>query len=190
MDRRTLLRLLGATAAVATSPDLDTLGRALHRRLGRGAPLRVLDPHQSATVVVLSDRFIPAGDTPGAKAARVNEFIDLLLAEWYETEDRDRFLAGLGDLDTRARASFGGDFVAGTAEQQDAMLVRLDDEAARWLATPSGTRGPEPFYRQMKWLTLFGYYTSEIGAVQEQHYAIIPGAYVPCAPADTAAGPA
>ena len=189
MDRRAVLGLLGATTAVVAGTDLHALGRALHRHLGRGAPLRVLSPHQNATVVALSDVILPATDTPGAKAALVNEFIDLLLADWYAPEDRYRILAGLADLDTRARAAFGKDFVDGTAAEQAALLTALDDAAARWSATPQATRGPQPFYREIKWLTLFGYYTSEIGAEQEQHYAIVPGRYVPCAPADTAVAP-
>lgn len=189
MDRRSALRLLGAGAAATAGSDLEALGRALHQRLGRGAPLRVLDPHQNATVVALCDAILPATDTPGAKAALVNEFIDLLLADWYEAADRDRFLAGLSDLDVRARAAFGKDFVDGTPSDQAGLLTALDDETAHWNAAPEQSRGPQPFYRHIKWLTLFGYYTSETGAEQEQHYQIVPGRYVPCAPADTTVAP-
>jgi hypothetical protein len=189
MDRRQALRLLGVTTVAATATDLEGVARSLHRRLGRGAPLQVLDPHQNATVVALSDAILPATDTPGAKAARVNEFIDLLLAEWYEPEDRDRLLAGLADVDARAHTAFGKDFVDGTAVDQTALLTALDAAAARWNASPAATRGRQPFYREFKWLTLFAYYTSDIGAQQEQHYAIVPGNYVPCAPADTTTAP-
>jgi hypothetical protein len=189
MDRPTALRLFGATTAAATATDLEGLARMLHRRLGRGAPLQVLDPHQNATVVALSDIILPATDTPGAQAALVNEFIDLLLAEWYEPQERDRLLAGLADVDTQARAAFGKDFLDGTRAEQTALVTALDDAAAIWNASPAASRDPQPFYRQLKWLTLFGYYTSEIGAEQEQHYAIVPGRYVPCAPADTTIAP-
>jgi hypothetical protein len=189
MDRRSLLGLLGASAAIAAAPgDLADLGRALHRRLGASAGRRVLDPHQDATVVALTDVILPATDTPGAKAARVNEFIDLLLAEWSEAEERDRFLAGLAAIDTRAHEMFGKDFVDGTPRDQTGLLTVLDDETAQWNAKPAATRGPEPFYRRIKWLTLFGYYTSQVGAEQEAHFAIIPGRFVPCAPADSTAG--
>mgnify|MGYP001236348079 CR=1 FL=1 len=189
MDRRAALRLLSASAAAVAIPDdLTDLGRALHARLGAGATRRVLDRHQDEAVVALSDLILPATDTPGAKAARVNEFIDLLLAEWCEAPECDQFQAGLAMVDERARAAFGKDFVAGTVAEQTALLTALDDEAARWGASPTATRGPEPFYRRLKWLTLFGYFTSEIGAEQEQHFRIIPGRYVPCAPADTLAG--
>lgn len=189
MDRRSLLELLGASAAAAAVPgDLADFGRALHHRLGQVAGPRVLDPHQDATIVALTDTILPATDTPGAKAARVNEFIDLLLAEWSEAEERDRFLTGLAAIDTRARDMFGKDFVDGTPRDQTELLTVLDNEAAQWNATPRAPRGPEPFYRRIKWLTLFGYYTSQVGAEQEAHFAIIPGRFVPCAPADSTAG--
>ncbi|HEY7684679.1 MAG TPA: gluconate 2-dehydrogenase subunit 3 family protein [Gemmatimonadales bacterium] len=189
MDRRSLLGLLGATAAVAAAPgDLADVGRAIHRRLGGASARRVLGPHQDATVVALTDVILPATDTPGAKAARVNEFVDLLLAEWSEAQERDSFLAGLATVDTRAREMFGKDFVDGTPGDQTKLLTVLDNEAAQWNAKPRGRRGPEPFYRRMKWLTLFGYYTSQVGAEQEAHFAIIPGRFVPCAPADSTAG--
>ena len=185
MDRRSALGLLAATAAAAYAPDeLLSLGRSFHRRIVDGSR-RVLTALQDATLVVLTDLILPATDTPGAKAAGVNAFIDLLLAEWVDPEDKDRFLKGLADVDARAHAAFGKDFLQGTPEQQTVLLVSLDDDAARWKASPAATRGPEPFYRTLKWMTLFGYFTSEVGALQEEHYAIIPGRYVPCAPADT-----
>ena len=185
MDRRGALGILAATAAVASTADqLLAVGRSLHRRIVNGSR-RVLNAQQDASLLVLTDLILPATDTPGAKAADVNAFIDLLLAEWVDPQERERFLKGLSDVDTRARAAFGKDFLQGTPEQQTALLVALDDEAARWKASPEATRGPEPFFRTLKWVTLFGYFTSEVGALQEEHYAIIPGRYVPCAPADT-----
>jgi hypothetical protein len=36
----------------------------------------------------------------------------------------------------------------------------------------------------MKWLTLTGYYTSEVGATTEQHFRVVPGRYEPCYPLD------
>lgn len=185
MDRRAALRLLGASAAALAIPEeLAALGRSLHSGLALGADLKTLNPHQNATVIALTDLILPATDTPGAKAARVNEFIDVLLTDWFDPADRDRFLAGLADVDARAKAAFGKEFVDGTPEQQTGVVQELDDEATRWKASPESSHGggPNPFSRDLKWLTLFGYYTSEIGAVQEQHFEIIPNRYDPCAP--------
>ena len=38
------------------------------------------------------------------------------------------------------------------------------------------------FFQAMKWLTLTGYYTSEVGATTELHYRVVPGRYEPCYP--------
>ena len=183
MDRRVALQLLSASAAAsAFPPDLSRLGRALHARLGGGLTRRVLTVEQDATVVALTDLILPATDTPGAKAAGVNEFIDLLLAEWVDPAERDRFTAGIAMVDQRAHESFGQTFLSATPAQQAILLTALDDETARWNASPRESRGPEPFYRRLKWLTLFGYFTSQVGAEQEDHYLIVPGRYEPCAP--------
>src|SRR4249919_1084923 len=57
-----------------------------------------LDEHQNETLILLSDLIIPATDTPGAKEALVNRYIDLVLAA--ETPETQRaFLNSLGYLD-------------------------------------------------------------------------------------------
>ena len=188
MDRRSALQLLAASAAAGAIPtDLTAFGRTLHQRL-RGS-LRVLDAHQNATVVSLTDVILPATDTPGAKDAKVNEFIDLLLADWSEPDQREQFLTGLAAIDTRSHEMFGKDFVDGTPKDQAGLLTALDDEAAQWKERPWATRGPEPFYRRLKWVTLFGYFTSQVGAEQEDHYLIVPGRYDPCSPVPTSTRP-
>src|SRR5437016_5729557 len=115
MNRRELLRVLGASALLPA--PLGAAGRRLHAR-ARSRGLQVLDPHQSETVATIAELIIPATDTPGARAAQVHRFIDLLLAEWAPDEDRASFLKGLADVDARARTAFGVDFLAATAAQR------------------------------------------------------------------------
>jgi hypothetical protein len=177
MDRREALRIFGVAAALPAIPDALSFGRQLHRHLG---PPRTLDPHQDATVTAVAEMILPATDTPGAKAARVNDFIDVLLTDWMTDEARGRFLAGLADLDARARASFGKDFVDGAPADQVRLLTLMEDDALR-VKDASGPHA-EPFFRTIKRLTMYGYYTSEIGAKQEMHFEMIPAHYVPCAP--------
>jgi gluconate 2-dehydrogenase gamma chain len=154
------------------------LGRAMHRRLPE-RDLTVLDPHQAATVAAVAEMIIPETDTPGAGAARVHAFIDLLLAEWLPDDARAHFLAGLADVDARARAAFGGDFLAGTEAQRTAILTQLDAQAPAQRRPHQGA--PRPFFAQMKWLTLYGYYSSDVGAKGELRYEAVPGSYDGCA---------
>jgi len=183
MNRRDMLSALGRALAIPLLSDLpvgrlEAVGRATHAR-ARGRALRVLDPHQTETVATIAEMIIPETDTPGARAARVHEFIDLLLAEWFSDEDRARFLAGLADVDTRSRDLFGVDFVTATEPQRGAILSGLDAEATA--LQRAKTKPQRHFFRQMKSLTLYGYYTSEIGAA-ETHYEIIPGSFDGCMP--------
>src|SRR2546422_11430118 len=96
MNRRELLRALGTAALLpplsGLSPGrLVATGRRMHRR-ARSRALQVLDPHQSETVATIAELIIPATDTPGARAAQVDRFIDLLLADWATDDDRASFL--------------------------------------------------------------------------------------------------
>jgi len=190
MKRRSLVvAAAGAVAALPLlSPDLQAFTRAVRARMGTG--LHTLDPHQHATVATVADLIIPATDnppSPAASAGNVAEFVDVVLTGWYADDDKAAFLAGLADLDTQAHTAFGKDFIDGTPVQQTALLQALDDETSRWNDSPKKTRGPEPFWHRMKWLTVYGYYSSEAGLVKDQRFVMIPGKYVPCAPADSTA---
>ena len=181
MNRRELLHVLGASACLPALPGrsvegLGIAGRRVHAA-ARGRALQVLDPHQSETVATIAELIIPATDTPGARAAQVHRFIDLLLAEWASDDERAQFLKGLADVDARARTAFGGDFLSATDAQRGTILTQLDAEAQ---TQRGGERGPPPFFHLMKWVTVYGYCTSEVGATAELHYAVIPGSYDGC----------
>lgn len=182
MNRRELCRALGAAVA---SPALSRLpadelwmaGRRAHRAV-RARGFTVLDAHQAETVAVLVDMIIPDTDTPGARAAGVPQFIDLLLAEWVTEAERAPVMAGLADLDARSRKAFGADFVAGNETQRADVLRALEaDERA---APQGAAAGMPPFFASMKWVTAYGYFTSEVGAKQELHYETVPGAFDGC----------
>jgi len=185
MKRRDwLATALGALAVPALSPDLRSLARGLHARSSGDVP-RVLDARQNELVATIAELIIPQTDTPGARAAGVPQFIDLALAEWLDIDDRQRFLAGLTDVDARSRKRFGRDFTACTPDQQTEILTLLDAEVSALRAAESRDDKVEAspsqrFFRMMKRLTLVGYYTSEVGATQELHNPIIPGRYDGC----------
>lgn len=188
MQRREALRLLASAAALPLlSPEAFSMFRALHQQLPDRAALKALSPHQNATVTVISELIIPQTNTPGAKAARVNEFIDLILAEWYDEDEKSSFLNGLADVDRRARDLVGKDFGECVEKQQVELLQALDDELAVSRAELASTRRTEPslgrnFFFMIKQLTLVGYYTSQIGFEQELHEEIIPSRHAGCVP--------
>ena len=184
MKRREALKLLAATAALPLlSHEAFSLFRAIHQDLAASTALRTLNAHQNATVTTMSELIIPATDTPGAKAARVNEFIDLILTEWYDDEERVNFLTALAEVDGNSQKLFGKDFVSSTTEQQMQILTELDNEMVRsQKAVPPENSPEEKFFASLKQLTLVGYYTSQIGFEQELHEQIISPTHSSCAP--------
>ncbi|HYL85685.1 MAG TPA: gluconate 2-dehydrogenase subunit 3 family protein [Candidatus Angelobacter sp.] len=191
MNRREVLRMLTAGAVLpALTPELLAFYRQAHP--GSSYALRTLSSHQNDTVVAMIDQIIPATDTPGAKAARVNEFIDVILTEWASDADRQNFLDGLAAVDKQSNDLFGKDFAAASSSQQLTLLRAMDDAAAAKrpeMRHRAGNTPPErdtqlkgDFFVVFKNITLHGYYTSEIGFTQELSLQIIPGALHGCAP--------
>ena len=121
----------------------------------------------------IADIIIPETDTPGAASAGVHRFIDRMLAEWASTGTQQQFVAGFDDIDKRAVASGMPDFVGGSAEQQIDLLEQLDREAFAQNST-------DEFFRRLKKLILFSYFSSEPGATQALRFDRVPGRYDPC----------
>jgi Gluconate 2-dehydrogenase subunit 3 len=192
LDRRKVLKLLSCSSAPFFIPvELFPAFREIHAGLSAVPSLKALNAHQDATVTAMADQIIPATETPGAKAVRVNEFIDHIVADWFLDEERARFLSGVADVDVRTQNLFQKNFVDATSEQQLAILRSLgDDMAAEANALASGPRGyrgslPEPesnFYFVLRQLVLAGYFTSEAGFTQQLHEEIIPGRFEGCVP--------
>ena len=194
MQRREVLKILAAGAALPVfTPSVAAFFREAQAQVGAAYKPRTLTPQQDATVVAMVDLIIPATDTPGAKAARVNDFIDVILTEWATETERQDFLNGLAGIDKQSNDLFGKNFTADSAEQQTALLRAMDDSVMGAHIEKHRRHGntvPEErdkqlrdsFWYVFKGITLHGYYTSEIGFSQELNQQIIPGAYHGCVP--------
>lgn len=175
MHRRDLLRLLGGVSVVAgfTPDQLLALGRGVHARLDlEPSPLGFFDSHQMHTVAAAGERILPATDTPGALAAECHRFAERIVADHYPAERQRRYLDGLIDLDRRSSAAHGRLFIELAPADQDAMLQAVESDA---YAAKAG--GADSFWRDLKYLTLFGYYTSQVGMEQELRTNRYPGRF-------------
>jgi len=198
MDRREALRIFAAGAVLpAFSSELLALFR--QAQPPPGYTLRTLTPHSNDTVVAMIDQIIPATDTPGAKGARVNEFIDVILTEWATPAERKNFLDGLAGIDSQSQSLYGKTFAEATPEQQLVQLRAIDDAVMsnRLVRPHHGNTVPKPdtqlegnFWEVFKRITIHGYYTSEIGFTEELKLQIIPGAQHGCTPIGAGLGDA
>ena len=99
VSRRVALRSLGAGAGAVTLlpwlSDEGALAFAALQRTGAKPALKALTAPQYATLEVLVDAIIPTDErSPGAKEARVADYIDLLLSE-ADAEVRQQWIDGL-----------------------------------------------------------------------------------------------
>lgn len=122
-----------------------------------------LSEHQDETLIALSDLIIPETDTPGAKAALVNRFIDHLLAA-EEREVQQVFLSSLSFIDGECRSRYGQVFRHLSRENQEEFLtfVAYPHEHVTWQDNRPDYPGYEHFSRLKSWISR-AYYSSEAG---------------------------
>jgi hypothetical protein len=200
MNRRdALMRVAALAGATMTLPALaDTLEASAARRALTGKPV-FFTADQDATVAELADTIIPTTKTPGAKAAKVNEVIDIMLKDCYKPDDQKRFVDGLTLTNKLSQDAYGKAFVQLDPTQRIEIVKKLqaDDKQQRAdmaggktatkvensqadLQMPDAKKRYTPFFSILKDLTLTGYFTSEIGATQALEYVAVPGRYDGC----------
>ena len=167
MNRRQLLRTslfgaVGASAAAAREfPSNYDESKELARADWKPA---FFSDHQNQTVIALSDLIIPETETPGAKTALVNRFLDLLLAA--ETHDnRQSFLNSLAYLDGEARTRYGNALIYIPREAQVELLefFAYPNSLETWGEGQTGDQAGHNHFQNMKdWITRI-FYSSEAG---------------------------
>jgi gluconate 2-dehydrogenase gamma chain len=132
---------------------------------GPGWKLLFLDEHQNETLIILSDLIIPATDTPGAKEALANRYIDLVLAA--ETrETQQAFLNSLGYLDSESIKRFKAAFRYLSRDDQDLLLHALayPRNASNWTGEADAIpdKGHDHF-EALKGRIMMAFYSSQMG---------------------------
>ncbi len=165
MNRRDLFRLagMGAVASAAAAREFPSdydASKSLARADWKPA---FLDSHQNETLIALSDLIIPATETPGAKEALANRFIDEILAAESRDNQKD-FLNALAFLDGEAQDRYRTAFVHATREQQIEMLAYLayPQSLETWPGVKNDSLAHQHFQTLKDWISR-AYYSSEIG---------------------------
>ena len=175
LTRREALRVMGS-APLLPMLDRPSASRAVERHgrshsvvsPGKDRPPwtpKFFNAHQNETVTVVAELIIPKTGTPGARAAKVNEFIDLVLSE--ETSKiQQKFVRGLDWIDRKSGELFGGRFTDLKPENQTAILTAISSDTT---TNPEDQIGVS-FFKDIKARTIFAYYTSEVGIHRELEY--------------------
>jgi hypothetical protein len=134
---------------------------------------------QIAFLDEVAETIIPATNTPGAKAAKVGEFMHVMVTDAYTENDQTIFIEGLSKLDDASDKKFKAEFMKLSPEQRKELLNEIDKEAKDY-ASKKKKEDPNHYFTLMKQLTLLGYFSSEVGATQALRYVPVPGKYEGC----------
>jgi Gluconate 2-dehydrogenase subunit 3 len=154
-DLQTPPRNAPATAAGAPPPGVAETKAGIH----------FFTPAQHVLVEELSETIIPADShSGGAKAAEVAGFIEQTIRESTDDQQKALWREGLRLIESMSQHYNGKSFVAASSEEKIAILKVLSDNEHM-------TELPEvQFFKELKHLTVRGYYTSKIGIHDDLEY--------------------
>ena len=128
----------------------------------------------------VSETILPeTPSSPGAKAAKVGEFMKVMVTDCYDEIDQKIFMEGIVKLNDAADKKYSKSFIKLTPEERKAFLIELDKEAKDYTKNKKET-DPNHYFSMMKQLTLLGFFTSEVGATKALRYVAVPGKWEGC----------
>jgi len=203
MNRREILQ---CAAVLVSGAGFSQLGFALNekqRAYLATAPdytskkASYLSTKQRRIIAAMAEIIIPRSETPGATDANVAHFIELMVQDWFNDQERAIFDAGLEEMQSRVEDEYGKPYVALTAQEQLEVLQAMEDAAQvhSWYQQGNVRRAfisDAPFICQIKELTVWGFFTSEQGVKEVLRYNPMPmkfDGHHPRAEGDTAWAP-
>jgi len=181
ISRRTALKVIAVGVGTASAPPIlgnHVLGQQQiqhqHPDMQMGVPAaasapamagtRFFNPQEMATIAAVSDLIIPTDEhSPGAEAAGVSGFIDLMVSE-SPNEIKSLWRDGLAAVDRMSEQQFSAAFIRVGHPQQISLLKAISRNERR----PKTIE--ERFFVAIKTMTVDAYYTSAIGIHQELRY--------------------
>ncbi|HEX5169546.1 MAG TPA: gluconate 2-dehydrogenase subunit 3 family protein [Cyclobacteriaceae bacterium] len=117
----------------------------------------------------------------GARAAKIGEFMDIMLQDCYNEDEKKIFLDGLEKMDALCRQEFDKPFTSLQDEDKNSLLLKLEEESRKYNEGKKPGDTPH-YYTMIKQLTIMGYFSSEIGITQALRHVAVPGRYDACIP--------
>ena len=147
----------------------------------------------------IGETIIPAtASSPGAKAAKIGEFMKIYVTDCYNPADQQTFFEAISHVKNSSQKKYGKGFLKLTIAQRQDVLTELEKEKPATVTNhtkPLAGSGdaiqtgksdeaknklkdtPNRYFSMLKELTLLGYFTSEPGATKALRYVETPGYY-------------
>lgn len=127
----------------------------------------------------IGEVILPTTSTPGAKAAHVGAFMEIMVRDCYDEKDQKIFLSGLSAFKEIVKKDHSKEFFHLNDDEKNSLIVALDKEAKDNEASKTESKAATHYFTMIKQLTLLGYFTSEIGMTEALVYLEVPGKWDP-----------
>lgn len=155
----------------------------------------------------IGETILPATKTPGAKAAKVGQFMTVIVRDCYEEKDQKIFREGMSKINDESKKAYEKKFMDITPQQRLQLLTRIDQDSKTYqqekrdydmeqdqkekAAMAKGDTSyhrtdmpnhPTHYFTLFKQLTLWGYFTSKEGITKALRWTPVPARYDACIP--------
>lgn len=140
------------------------------------------DQDQINTLAEMTETILPRTETPGAKDVGVHQFLDTFIKEVKYDNEQQLILKGLERANADCQAVYGYRFEECTPSEKEQLLQRYDELTAIDKEAPNDPNAVDmgKFFKELKGMTMFAYFTSAEIAKNHFHYEPIPGKFEGC----------
>lgn len=119
---------------------------------------------------------------PGAREAKVGEFMKVFVSDCYTNSDIQIFKNGLTTFRSQCETSHGKTFENLDAQVRHQFLLELEVESSNYKSTKTPEDPDKHYYSMFKQMTILGFLTSEPGATKALRNVPVPGRFDACIP--------
>lgn len=187
MDRRSALKKTGVLAGAAVAmPSLFSLLQSCKSETRLDWQPLFFTEIEAKTIAVMLDMILPRTDTPGALDVKSDIFIDKVIAKTYNGEAQKNIRFEISAFNSECEKNFGDTFIELNTSDREKVLQAAEANSGKFSPGVWGTAVGEQetigFYRAIKSMAIWAYFTSEEIGEQVLAYDPIPGTYEPCKP--------
>lgn len=191
MDRRDVLKYTAYLTGYAVTAPLTSaiLSGCKSEPATAEVTTKFFSAEEFPSIEAMINTMLPKTDTPGAVELGVPKFVDLVLADYTEDEDRQKLQKGLSAWLNEISSTKGSTYAELSAEDQLQLLNELDassKKTAKELENLDLDKEEKeeraPWWLDLKSMVIGGYYSSEYVGMEVLAYDPVPGAYQGCIP--------
>ncbi|GAA0879319.1 lactose 3-dehydrogenase subunit gamma LacC [Algoriphagus jejuensis] len=187
MNRRDALRksALGLGAAVG-APTLLSLLQACAKQDRLTWTPQFLKDDQARFISSFVDFLLPKTDTPGGLDVKADIFMDLMYAKAYDEDGQKNVVEEITKFNEDCKSQYGAVFAELSEEDKAACFREHEAKSPKFpknvWGTSVGPSEPVGFYRGLKSIALWAYFSSEEIGKNVLSYDPIPGPFQGCIP--------